>query len=578
MNALHVCKTQLQKSSFFVCLSLIIGGYAIAEWQLIPRLMLAADEFVFARHIMDYTFHLPYRDFPPYKTILGYYLLSLPLYFSTTLWHSLLSIKAEIAFINFACLALISLASSRLFNKWAVLLAILAIIANQSFLIYGVDIRVDMLTSWAALFAILAVLANRVNLGGFLLGIAFLISQKALWYVMAIDGAMIIVYLAFASPLYSLRQIYRFNFYLILPILFYIITWSLIADFHTVIYNLFYEAYIQAKIDWYAPIYLICWESVLTAGPVLFLLWPFTLLSLLTDSADSDNCMQRLFIISLASIVLFLFMLYKQPFPYNFVYLIPAFFILYADFFSWGMRELNAYRIPLLLFIVFFLGTAVDYPLLATWLKSKLSDNRYQQTMVKVAENMLQNDDGYVAGIPFVYRKKQTIVGMKNLISPAVHYLSAPSAAIKPLLLASLYLTPTTTAEVIAAFNTTPVKLIINNYRIQALPPLLATYLNDHYQHYYGSLYLYAPRIAAGQQTIDVKWSGFYRVTTSNNNRIYLDGKRIKAAVIRLQQGAHRSAATRGYRLQWLPPVTAKKLDESYQHDSWQKMVRMILQ
>jgi hypothetical protein len=54
--------------------------YLVVQLVCIPKVWLEVDELWYAHHIYQYTRHVPYLNFPPYKTVLGYYLLMLPLY------------------------------------------------------------------------------------------------------------------------------------------------------------------------------------------------------------------------------------------------------------------------------------------------------------------------------------------------------------------------------------------------------------------------------------------------------------------------------------------------------------------
>src|SRR5690606_9886356 len=119
-------------------------------------------EFVFARHIYDYTRAMPYRDFAPYKSTIGYYVLTIPFFFSKTTLEPLFLIKREIILLNVLCIALAYRMSFRLFQPRGILLSLTAILANAGFLIYAADLRIDMLTSWCCLFALLSLLHYRV--------------------------------------------------------------------------------------------------------------------------------------------------------------------------------------------------------------------------------------------------------------------------------------------------------------------------------------------------------------------------------------------------------------------------------
>lgn len=633
MNNQHPSFPDKKASYFFYSLLLICFCYLLFEYFFIPYAALVADEFVFVRHIYEYTFHLPYRDFSPYKATLGYYLLSLPLFFSHTLLTPLFYIKEEIALINAVCIAFSGYYASLFFNKKAVLLTLLAILSNQLFLIYASDLRVDMLTSWICLFAAINILQQRFYLAGTLLGIAFLISQKALWYFFAMNGGMFICYLCFFSSIYSMRSILFFNAATILTLGVYIVCWSLVSNFSTVFYSLFYEAYIQSGINWYLPIYFICWQIVLTHGPVLFLLWPLTFMGLFNPSYSNIMTQRRLFIVSFAFIALLLFIVYRQPFPYNFVFMIPAFFLLYADFFSWLFEKntlfnKNSLSLPIIfliffyIFIIFsciiifslpkinyfislfpitiyaffyaknktfssisfyifisiFLLTGIFYPLYESLRASKILNGKYQQTMITLVNNLLEKDGDYVSGIPFLYKKDQPIDGLKNLIGPAVAYLYKPSDKLSTLLLPSLYLSPTTTNKVIADFEKTSVKVIINNYRMMLLPKKLKNYIDKNYQHFYGSLYLYSPTLLPSQLSFYLKFTDFYRVKTYSKAKIFIDGKLISSGkIIHLKKGDHVSDANKTYRLILIPQIKNVPLDPHFQQDEWVNMTKMIM-
>ncbi len=560
---------------FFYGILLICLSYLIAEYFFIPYGALSADEFVFARHIYEYTFHVPYRDFAPYKTVLGYYLLSLPFFFSHTLFGPLFYAKGEIALLNVGFIALTAYWSSRFFNQKAILLTLLAIIANQLFLVYATDLRVDMLTSWVSLAAALGVLQYRSWLGGCLVGMAFLISQKALWYVAALNGALALCALLPYSR-YSFRFLIQFNVAAALPILLYISGYSAIASPRLVLYNLFYEAYIQAGIDWYMPIFWRCWQAILYHGPLLFLLWPLTFL-ILFKKPIKKPIEQSIFILTFSSIALLLFITYKQPFPYNAVFTVPAFFLLYADFISW-LLTLPKYSAGKSLFFTLFITLGILYPFYTSWQTCRLLDGHYQQTMLKTVTHLLQPGEDYVAGIPFLYQQDQPIDGMKNLIGPAIDYLYSPTDKLRPLLLPSLYLSPTSPPKILAEFDKMSVKIIINNYRLLYLPPAIVNYIKNNYQHLYGSIYLYAPTIAPSQLTFYLKFTGSYRLQAKIS--VIIDGKRKQPGqIISLKKGDHTTHADENYRLVLIPDRdrSLPVFDSQYQQDKYFYMLKAIV-
>lgn len=621
------------QSFFFLSIFVMSCAYLVFQYFYITTSALAADEFVFARHIYEYTWHIPYQDFAPYKTTLGYYLLSIPFFISHTLLGPIIAAKYEIALLNIAGLALTAWWSCKFFDKRAVLLCLAAIMANEIFLLYGTDLRVDMLTCWFCLFSGLALLQHRFSLSGILLGSAFLISQKALWYLIALNGGMLICLLAFTQSSYQWRSILTFNGAFAVVIALYVAAWSMISSPHIVLSNLFYEAYIQAGIDWYLSIYLICWQLVLQHGPLLFFLWPVTFIALFVKKVPDQVLERRIFIMISSSIALVLFVLYKQAFPYNFVFTLPALFLLYAEFLSFLYAQKNKdtffaianqplfygicvyiiiltllmraiemhliyYTILLMpialyflfqnrnaldklnfyVFICLFTITGIVYPLyLSTRIAINLNGN-YQKTMLAVTSQLLANEGDYIGGIPYFYAKEQPVEGMKNLIGPALEYLEQPNDKLAPLLLPSLYLATTNQDNILAEFETQPVKVILNNWRMIQLPEKIAHYIENNYQHYYGSIYLYAPLITPDQLTFHLKFAGQYRLETKSAKKLRLDNKRVRAGqLLTLKSGDHTSSAHQSYRLVFIPSHTDLHLDPQYQDDDYLRMLKAIL-
>lgn len=607
--------------NFIRTVALICFTYLAFQLLYIPYAKLAVDEFWFAHHIYQYTHSLPYRDFPPYKTVLGYYLLMLPFYLSHAVITPLFYIKDEIAIVNTLLLGITLTWLPRFFQPKAILAAALLISCTQLFLLYSVELRVDMLTSWLGLIAVLFFLSHRPALAGISLAASFLISQKALWYFMAMNGAIGIYWFTVERNWHTIKHHFLFNVAIAITIFSYIVFWSLFTSHSTVLQSMFYEAYVQATINWYQTIYYTCWQNILSSEPLLFVLWPLTWVSLFIYPTQDANRSRRVFISAYAAIMMLFIFNYKQPFPYNMVFSIPVFFLLYSDFFSWLFTilgenkltfDLNSrvlfcffslyitciisviiiFDLPkayyLILFIPFsisqlvkiitpetksiyitllaltFLFTGCIYPLLRFSIASYAINGKNQQYMVNLTHDLLSDNEDFIAGIPLLYNKNQPTPGLRNLIGPQIDYLHNGAAMLKPLLIPSLYLTPTTSTEIIQSLKKSRVKLYVNNARIMLLPHDIRQFLDSEYLHFLGDIYLYAPKIAAGKETILIKFSGNYKVISKNNTSIVIDGKEIRSnLIINLSSGTHSSLANQDYRLKLLP-TTNIKIDPKY--------------
>jgi len=208
---------------------------------------------------------------------------------------------------------------------------------------------------------------------------------------------------------------------------------------------------------------------------------------------------------------------------------------------------------------------------------SRHFDGSYQKTMIQTANTLLaEKGVNYIAGIPFIYNKDQGVDGLQNLISPAIDYLYHPRDSLKPLMLDSLGLSTLEIEDIRYDFEAKPVKLIINNYRMMSLPPMLRNYIHANYQQFYGSIYLYAPEVLSSQISFHLKFGGRYRIKSDARHTILLDKKHFhNNEIIKLKKGDHLTKSKTNYRL-ILVPDNAVKLDPRYREDKWKKMIKSV--
>lgn len=599
--------------------------YLVFELIAIPHIMLSPDELFFLHHIFKFTNQVPYRDFLPYKTILGYYFLSIPMFFSKTEVVLFDYIRYELALVNTFCIIALGMWANRFFQIKAILLSLGFIIAGQLFLMYSVDIRVDMLTSWLGLCSVMFILSERIKIAGVMLALSFMVSQKALWFWIASNVGLGMLWLIAYRDIKNLKKMVIFNSAVIIPIVIYCVLWSLTSSFSVVWKSVFYEGYIQSKLSWYSKDYYRFWQFILACGSITLLIWPMTWISLV----DKKINFQRLFIITYTATMMGLILSYQQAFPYNVAFAVPAYFLIYADFFSWFF-SLNSTRVltliaprklfwffsawfcfaiamfftfglpgycslvlvvPGCLWMMFYSANelvhnvcrnliiwtciiiGVIFPLLTYILKNYNVDSGYQKAVVNVANQLLEKNENYIAGTALLFNHEQNVAGLQNLIGPAIYYLYTQSAKIAPILIASLDMSPVTQQVVLNDLKNKPVKFYVNNYRIGNLPYSIRHYLGLHYQHYWGSIYLYAPVVSSGKHEFTIKFEGNYRVTSKSN--IYINKKLIHPnSMIQLTFGKHQSDSTEQYRLSWVPPFKVIGLLPKYQDDTWANLMK----
>ena len=574
MQSQHVYRSSLPPFFVWGVILLCLSYFGI-ELFFNAYTSITLDEFWFAEHAYQFKNHLPYRDFAPYKTILGYYLLLIPLpATSPDILKPLIDIKNFIALLNTLCMGIAAFGLRKFFKPAAILFAMSIILFAEFFITYSTNIRVDIFAYWLCLFAVLLIFEERWMLAGILLALAFLTSQKALWYIFATNCSLGMYWLITSRQYNLIKKIILLNISLILIVISYLIFWSLMADPKTVINSVFGEAYIMATLDWYSHLRLFFWSIIVTNNPFPFLFWPFTLVSLFILPANDPEYSKRIFIVTYAFVIMLSILFYKQVFPYYMIATLPAFFLLYAALASWLIALLKEKTADLQLIIFAMLLLGVLYPLIRVALILPAKNGAYQEATIALTNHLLAEGGDYVAGIPLIYNKQQPTPGMKQLMMPAIDYLYHPTEKLRQVMLPSLSETPDITQEkIIDALQKSTVKIVVNNYRIHLLPPKIKNYLTSQYEHLWGSVYLYAPEILPNSKSIALKFSGKYRVESSFNYFIKIDGKKISPnAIVVLSAGIHSSKSNSAYRLKLMSDKINHFFKPLYQNDQWEMM------
>ena len=609
--------------------------YFVFEFFFNRYAMFSADEFWVAHHAYQFKTGLPYRDFSPYKTVLGYYVLLLPMLISHGLITTLTFMKNSMALLNAIVFFAAACWLTRFFSQRAIIASLSLLLMSEMVLVYSTNIRIDLMAYWLSLFSLLLLLEKRYTLAGILLGLGFAASQKVIWYLAASNIAFLTQWCLLTRDRNTLLAMLRFNLTVLLLIVSYVLFWSMLAGWHSVLHNVFYEATLMYALDWYAKARQLFWSIITIYNPLLILLWPFTLMSLAVTCKDDHHYQTRFFVTIYALTILAFLIPYKQIFPYYMQVTYPVLLVLYAAFFDWLIQILKATTLTLLInrkiiyglmviylaaicytnvflhlplaylliialpvsiglyclfhsmlsqamrsalfnigaVVVLFLGFL--YPLSILSAKMINLNGQYQKILIQNMQTLLTDNDGYVAGIELMYDHTQPVAGLRHLMGTAVDYLYSPTEKLRRAMLTSLYEDPNATIQsVIQHMEKEPVKFYVNNYRVHALPPAIKTYLAKNYKHFWGSIYLYAPQIAAKQHPITVKFSGNYAIDTGAVNAVMINGKVIQPhTVIYLKKGNYLSTARESYRLVLIPPTKNLQLNESMRADEWEKVI-----
>jgi hypothetical protein len=173
-------------------------------------------------------------------------------------------------------------------------------------------------------------------------------------------------------------------------------------------------------------------------------------------------------------------------------------------------------------------------------------NSAYQQSNFRLADAILQPGDRYLAGVPILYRREQALPQQFNSLDRVER---ARLAAMSPGEMLS----------VIRQLNAVPTKLLILNYRMIGLPRLLDLYLSVTFEPYWGSVFIYSPKIGPGQ--FNLPFDGNYLVKSATP--VSIDGVPVQG-IVRLGRGSHIAAVSSPFRLSFRPQGIERWLDPRF--------------
>ena len=203
--------------------------YLLIQAVYLSRLPLVMDEFDGANEAYQLLDLTPYKDYRPYKTVLGYYLQLPPLLLTSDPWTGLMLSKFWLALINAAAIFASTLVLASIFSPPAALIGQLLLISVTTFLERSSEIRVDMLTAWFGLASFLLLLQRRWLVAGAVAGASFLVSQKGIYYIVAANAAGGIYWLFESRDRRTFRDLVVMNLAAVSVIAVYIAFWGMFS-------------------------------------------------------------------------------------------------------------------------------------------------------------------------------------------------------------------------------------------------------------------------------------------------------------------------------------------------------------
>ena len=531
----------------------LCAGYLAIELAYILHGPLVMDEFQGAFAVERLAHEVPYRDYQPYKTVLGYYLqwpaLALASALGLDLWGRMLAVKLAMASATAGVLLVAALRLRRFVDPLAVALGLALLVCMSTFLERSAALRVDMLTALFGLASLMALLDQRTRRAGLLAGLSFLVSQKGIYYALA-GGVGLGFDWLWALRAGSddrgarLRRGVEFTLFAGLPVALYFGGFASLTSGSTLSDGVVASAG-RIALDGFADMSHF-WLQTIARNPAFYaaLVAGLGVLSAARRGAGGAGTRDRV-LLGYGAVLLGLCLWHRQPWPYFFVLLLPTGFVLASRALETALEQLSHRPLRALqLATAAFVVVGILLPL-SRVPRVLTRDNQAQRTTVELASRTLEPGDAYLGGLEFVFTHRQV---------PGLSWLDAQRLA------ALAAQPPSDLARLEERIEQARPRLVIWNYRIARLPEALLSGIKQSHAPLFGNLLIYSPTLATGEQEVDVWFSGRYALSGPGGGAVEIDGAQVRVGdEVRLAPGMHRAVAGAGYRLHLVP-------DEIEQH------------
>lgn len=544
-------KRRLDHPGFFMAaVAVICAIYAIIEWHYVARLPLAVDEMHGVAHPLRLRSEIPYRDFVPYKTVLGYYLQLLPTLFTSSPWLKFLYIKWFLAAVTALALFVAGWMLRRHYHKTAILFALVMLVMMNTFLERSAELRIDMLTSLFGLFGLICLLRNNWVATGLLTGAAFITSQKGIYFITAGGLATCVMLLTPSRKRDVLRDIVVYSASVACVIGSYILFWAAFSSLDSVVAAMFNpRVKALATAELYDLMWIrTFWVQTVQRNPFFYLLAAMALGRLFSVRGDAGHGFRNLRLFAFGLAVCMQCLWHRQPWPYFFVLLLPTLFVLIVDLLSSEQDTRGRLSLPVVTCIVLcgLVFPSLRMPIVLA------QDNSYQRYNVELASRILKPHDGYFAGVGMLYPHPHIPGSLSWIDHPkGLQVKAMPRKAQKKLL---------------RELDANPPKIVLWNSRLRRLFPSLRRYLDRHYHHYHGSIHVYKFHIKKDATTFNVPFTGRYHIDTASPY-IYIQGQVTpRIATVYLAKGRHAIASGgEAVTLRFVPNVAKQNLQPHFE-------------
>ena len=532
----------IRRSLFRLMVLLLCVGYVAIELLYVQRTDFSHDEMQGALTLHRLLSELPYRDFNPYKTVLGYYIQLPSLLISGDPWTGLLLVRLQMVLVNATVMVAAALLLARHYRHEAVLFALLLLITMSTFLERSYEIRVDMLTAVFGLIGLLLLVRERFAWAGIVCALSFFVSQKGIYFLIASNAALLAAWLS-ARDARSLFAGVWFNVSALLVALIYYGSWMAVAAESNLVSATVttHKTIVLTKLYDNLSVY---WWQTLSRNPFFYGIGALHLLQLLVWRIQGRFNNRDQLLLVYGAMLTALCIWHKQPWPYFFVLLIPTVFVMHVSFFHYLLPIFRGrQQLAILLFVLMAL---LPLQRLETTLKR---DSRFQQTVFDLGTSILRPGELYLDGMDLLYTHRQGVPELRWLDSRRTQWINSASGE--------------AVDSIIEQLARKPIKLVIINWRLRNLPAKIQQRLAAGFSPLWGNLYVYSPTVGPETGSFDIKFEGKYIVDAPEGEKVRVDGVvHGNGDRIELTAGEHRAEASSPFRLQLLPPEFEPFADE----------------
>ncbi len=490
----------------------------MAKFYILNTLNFVMDEFLeMTLPMMLHKGMVPFIDFTYVKPILmSFFLHPIFLFTSDSVYAMMLGRLVMVLFSAGIIIMVYLLAKDR-FNQRAAWFAVLLTVLCSTEIERTLKIRTDNLSTLLFMISITATLAGRRSLwkeilSGIAIGMAILVTQKAIFFVIAM--ALVMGWRLWVAKELNRLTVALFLTSAMIPGFFYLLYISMFSDLYAFLYASLFKA-AKFHTGAYKSMYDLnhFYLEIFIRDPVFWLLSFTALLIGLFKTSMKDR---KTPIYWAAAVVTLFFFLHNTPWPYFFVTIIPLLSVIaaggieavYAKIESGNKKKIFISGMVCCLSI----GT------LGRCHKLAVPTNNTQIKTIYNIEEILKQDGTYFDGVGMVLSRMQ---------ADPIHLNAINLNAIRSDQLL--------TRDIIDNLKSRQCAVIVRNYRIKRMPKLFHDFIKKHY------LPLTSLIMTAGStinftektcQSIDLISTGNFLIRRSDDSVIItIDGVKIKDSI-----------------------------------------------